>query len=80
MVDKGSASADGPRGAAVDNGPSDDMAWNITATLLAGPITWGLIGAGADHVLDTGRLFLAIGVVVGFITSFYIVYVRHGRD
>ena len=52
---------------------------HIVASLLGGPITWGLIGAGADALLDSGRLFTAIGIVVGFVTSLYVVFVRYGR-
>ena len=53
---------------------------HAVGTLLAGPLTWGLIGIGADAVFDTGRLFLALGIVLGFVTSFYVVYVRFGRE
>ncbi len=61
-------------------GPSEDMAWRIISTLLAGPIVWGAIGALVDRTVQTSRLFLPIGVVIGFITSIYIVYVRFGKD
>ena len=61
-------------------GPSEDMAWAIISTLLAGPIVWGGIGALIDKAANTSRVFLPLGVVVGFITSIYIVYVRFGRD
>lgn len=56
------------------------MAWSIISTLLAGPIVWGGIGAAVDHYGGTTRVFLPMGVVLGFVTSFYIVYVRFGRD
>jgi F0F1-type ATP synthase assembly protein I len=52
----------------------------MTSTLLAGPLVWGGIGVALDHWLGTERLFLAIGIVLGFILATYIVYVRHGRD
>lgn len=61
-------------------GPNEDMAWAIISTLLAGPIVWGGIGALVDKAVNTSRVFLPLGVVVGFITSIYIVYVRFGRD
>ncbi len=57
----------------------DDMVWAITGTLLAGPAVWGLVGFGVDRLLDTS-LFLPFGVVFGAVASFYIVYVRFGRD
>ena len=52
---------------------------HMVGSLVAGPVTWGLIGAGLDALLDTGRLCLALGIVIGFMTSIYIVYVRYGR-
>lgn len=61
-------------------GPSEDMAWGIISTLVAGPIVWGAIGALIDNAINTTRVFLPLGVIVGFITSFYIVYVRFGRN
>lgn len=61
-------------------GPSEDMAWGIISTLLAGPIVWGAVGALVDNVVNTSRVFLPLGVILGFITSFYIVYVRFGRN
>jgi ATP synthase protein I len=61
-------------------GPSEDMAWGIVSTLVAGPIVWGGVGALVDNVVNTSRVFLPLGVVVGFIVSFYIVYVRFGKN
>ena len=55
------------------------MAWSAIATLVGGPLTWGGIGWLLDGWMDTERVFTAGGVVVGFITSIYIVYVRYGR-
>ncbi len=62
-----------------NEGPSEDMAWSAISSLLAGPIVWGGFGALIDHFAHTSRVFLPIGIVLGFITSFYIVYVRFGR-
>lgn len=55
-------------------------AWGMVSTLVGGPVTWGLIGGGIDMLVGTHRVFLGIGVALGFITSLYIVYVRYGRD
>jgi len=52
----------------------------MVSTLVGGPVTWGLIGGGIDMLVGTHRVFLGIGVALGFITSLYIVYVRYGRD
>lgn len=58
---------------------SEQDAWGLVSTLVAGPVTWGLIGGGVDMLVGTHRVFLGVGVVLGFITSFYIAYVRYGR-
>ena len=57
----------------------EGVVWSIIATLVAGPAVWGAIGFGVDALADTSRLFTALGVVIGFVTSLYIVYVRFGR-
>jgi F0F1-type ATP synthase assembly protein I len=59
---------------------SEHDAWGMVSTLVAGPITWGLIGAGVDLLAGTHRVFLPIGVVLGFAVAFYITYFRYGRD
>lgn len=69
-----------PKNDPANAGPSDDMAWGMISTLVAGPIVWGGIGALIDSLANTTRVFLPLGVVLGFITSFYIVYVRFGRN
>ncbi len=69
-----------PKVGPANAGPGEDMAWRMISTLLAGPIVWGGIGALVDNLVNTSRVFLPLGVVVGFITSFYIVYVRFGRN
>ncbi|WP_199439271.1 hypothetical protein [Umezawaea beigongshangensis] len=53
--------------------------WSIVSTLLAGPILWGAVGYLVDMATD-GRIWTPIGLSVGFVASFYIVYVRHVRD
>jgi hypothetical protein len=57
----------------------DDLAWHAMSILLAGPLTWGAVGAVVDHVVGTNRVFLPIGIVLGAITAFYLVKVRFGR-
>ncbi len=56
------------------------IAWSALGSLLSGPILWGGVGMLLDHWLGTGRIFTAIGLVVGCLTAFLIVYVRFGRD
>ena len=53
----------------------ESQVWGLISTLVGGPAVWGAIGYGADTLLDT-EVFLPVGVVVGFVTSFYIVYVK----
>ena len=55
------------------------MAWAAISTLVAGPATWGGIGWLADRWLGTGRMLTASGVIVGFITSVYIVIKKYGQ-
>jgi ATP synthase protein I len=53
----------------------ESQVWGLISTLVGGPAVWGAIGHGVDRLLDTAA-FLPLGVVVGFVTSFYIVYVK----
>jgi len=52
----------------------------ITATMLAGPSVWGAIGYLIDRLAGTGKVFTALGMIVGAIGAGYIVYLRYGRD
>lgn len=56
----------------------EGIVWSIVGTLLAGPGLYGLIGYGVDRLAGTS-IFLPIGILVGFVLSFYIVYMRYGR-
>jgi len=51
----------------------------ITATMLAGPVVWGAIGYLIDRWLHTGKVFTAIGMLVGALAAGYIVYLRYGK-
>ncbi len=53
----------------------ESQVWGLISTLVGGPAVWGAIGYGVDRLLGTSA-FLPVGVVVGFVTSFYIVYVK----
>jgi ATP synthase protein I len=63
-----------------DTGPGEDVAWGMVSTLVAGPLVWGAIGMLIDSLVGTTRIFLPLGIVLGFVVSFYIVYVRFGRE
>jgi F0F1-type ATP synthase assembly protein I len=41
---------------------------------------WGGIGMLIDSLVGTTRIFLPLGIVLGFVVSFYIVYVRFGLE
>lgn len=58
----------------------EGQVWGAISTLVAGPAVWGFVGWLADGWLNTTRVYTPIGVVVGFITSLYIVYVRYGKN
>lgn len=57
----------------------DGGVWSMIGTLVAGPVVWGGIGFGIDRVTESSGTYAAVGVLVGFVTSMYIMYVRHIR-
>lgn len=57
----------------------EGMVWSIISTLVAGPAVWGGIGWAVDVWRETGRMFTAAGVIVGFVTALYLVYVKYGK-
>lgn len=63
-----------------DSSGDEALVWSVIATLVAGPAVWGAVGLGVDTLVGTSRVFTAVGVVLGFVTSFYIVYVKFGSD
>ncbi len=58
----------------------EHVAHSAIGSLLGGVIVWGGVGLLLDHWLGTGRVLTALGVVVGSLTGFVIVYLRFGRD
>ncbi|ACU39950.1 MULTISPECIES: hypothetical protein [Actinosynnema] len=56
----------------------DGAVWSIIGTLVSGPAVWGGIGFLIDKTTES-QIFTPIGLTVGFVTGFYIVYVRHGQ-
>jgi F0F1-type ATP synthase assembly protein I len=58
----------------------EGQVWGAISTLVAGPAVWGFVGWFVDGFANTTRIYTPIGVVVGFITSLYIVYVRYGKN
>ena len=58
----------------------EGLVWSVIGTLVSGPLVWGLLGALLDRKLETAPTYLALGLILGFVVSMYIVYVRYGRD
>lgn len=58
----------------------ESQAWSAISTLVAGPAVWGGLGWFADQWAGTRPTFTAVGAMVGFITSFYLVIRKLGRD
>lgn len=58
----------------------EDVAWSVMATMIAGPLLYGLLGWAIDSLVGTTRVFLALGVLLGLVSSFFIVYARYGRN
>jgi hypothetical protein len=52
--------------------------WSIISLLVAGPATWAAIGWLIDEAAGTS-VGVPIGVVLGFVGSLYLVYVKYGR-
>ena len=58
----------------------EHVAHSAIGSLVGGVVVWAGVGLLLDHWLGTGRLLTAVGVVVGALTGFAIVYLRFGRD
>jgi ATP synthase protein I len=58
----------------------EHVAHSAIGSLVGGVLVWGGVGLLLDHWLGTGRVLTALGVVVGSLTGFVIVYLRFGRD
>jgi ATP synthase protein I len=57
----------------------ESIVWSVMGTLISGPALYGLIGFGVDRLADSS-IGLPIGIVIGFVLSGYIIYMRYGRD
>lgn len=58
----------------------EGLVWSVIGTLLSGPVVWGGVGAILDRRLDSAPMYLALGLILGFGLSMYIVYMRYGRE
>lgn len=51
---------------------------SVISYLVAGPLTFGLMGWGADQLLGTSFL-LVVGLLFGMGLAFYVIWLRYGR-
>jgi ATP synthase protein I len=52
----------------------------ISAYLLSALIVWGGVGWLIDHLAGTGKVFTAIGMIVGAAAGVYLIYLKYGKD
>lgn len=60
-------------------GAQTNIATDVIAYLLAGPLLFGGAGFLLDHVLNI-TLFVVIGLLVGMALSMYIIWLRYGTS
>lgn len=53
--------------------------WAVIATMFAALLVCGGLGWLLDHLLGTGKTFLAIGMVGGAAAGTYLIYLEHGK-
>ena len=58
----------------------EHVAHSAIGSLVGGVLVWGGVGLLLDRWLGTAPLLAALGVVVGSMAGFLIVYLRFGRD
>ena len=58
----------------------EHVAHSAIGSLVGGVLVWGGVGLLLDRWLGTAPVLTALGVVVGSMTGFLIVYLRFGRD
>lgn len=58
----------------------EHVAHSAIGSLVGGVLVWGSVGFLLDRWLGTAPVLAALGVVVGSMTGFLIVYLRFGRD
>lgn len=51
---------------------------SVLSYLLAGPLTFGLMGWGVDRLIGTSFL-LVVGLLAGMGLAFYVIWLRYGR-
>jgi F0F1-type ATP synthase assembly protein I len=51
----------------------------ISAYLLSAVLLWGGVGWLIDHLAGTGKVFTAIGMIVGAVAGTYLIYLKYGK-
>lgn len=51
---------------------------SVIAYLVAGPLTFGLLGWGVDRLLGT-EFLLVVGLLFGMGLAFYVIWLRYGK-
>lgn len=54
--------------------------WSVVTLMLGAVLAWGGIGFLIDWLAGTGKVFTAIGMVVGAAGGVYLIYMKYGRD
>jgi ATP synthase protein I len=67
--------------------PDPDNLWGgmstgltISGYLLSALLVWGGAGYLIDRLAGTGKVFTAIGMIVGAAAGVYLIYLRYGRE
>lgn len=60
-------------------GVPESAMWNSVGYLLSGPLVFGGLGWGADHLLGTAFL-VVVGLLAGMALSLYLVWFRYGTE
>lgn len=58
---------------------SDQLASNVTAILVSGPLLYTALGFLADRWLDTKPWLTLTGLLLGMALSMYLVWIRYGN-
>lgn len=58
---------------------SDQLASNVTAILISGPLLYTALGWFADRWLDTKPWLTLLGLLLGMALSMYLVWIRYGN-
>ena len=54
--------------------------WSVTSTLIGGIVVCAGIGYLVDRLIGTGRVFTALGILIGAAVGTYLVYLKWGKE